>query len=251
MPPTPSDPKFDSDQQTSAELFEAPKRELDELECLYLEPTNTEEELRDQDLVDATCVWLHGLGADGHDLSTLPEYLELPKHIRVKHILPHAPVRKVTVNGGIAMRAWYDMMATPPRFNDKAEDIADSVEQVANILRKEKQSTKYVIGFSQGGCIALHLAMKYGELISGGVIALSCYVPNPDDFANISPGYITPPIFLGHGKHDPVIPFGELQKSAHLIRPFCVDLVVRRYRGGHSIESDTIRDINYWFQNRI
>ena len=225
-------------------------RDLPPLEVIEIAADTSEEAIRDKDTVNMTCIWLHGLGADGHDLTQVAEYLQFPEHVSMRHILPHAPKRSITVNGGTEMRAWYDMRALPPRFNDSIEDIEQSAQQILKLLENDTSSSRYLLGFSQGGCLALYMALQYGERFNG-IAALSCYIPHKSMIDDLRPGYICPPIFIGHGKFDPVIPYTELNNTARMIRSYCPDLVVRRYRGGHSIDSETIRDINYWFSNRI
>ena len=226
------------------------EQELAPLEFIDISADTSEEAIRDKDTVNITCIWLHGLGADGSDLARIPEYLQLPEHISMRHLLPHAPKRAVTVNGGTEMRAWYDMRALPPRFNDSIEDIEQSAQQILKLLEEDTNSARYLVGFSQGGCIALYMALKYGEHFSG-VVALSCYIPQKSLIDDLRPGYICPATFIGHGKNDSVIPYAELNNTARMIRPYCPDLVLRRYRSGHGIDSEAIRDINYWFLNRV
>ena len=227
------------------------QRSQEPLEYITVEPDSSEEAIRDKDTVSITCIWLHGLGADGNDLAQIPKLFKFPEQFSFRHIFPHAPMRSVTANGGVKMRAWYDMRSLPPRFNDNMDDIADSTSQVLDLMASGPEGTRYyLIGFSQGGCLALNIALAHGERIAGA-LAMSCYLANKEVLSTLRPGYICPPIFLSHGKYDPVVPFEELDNTANLIRPYCSDLVLRRYRCGHSIESDTVRDINYWFNNRL
>ena len=227
------------------------KRQLEPLQYITIEPDTSEEAIRDKDVVNITCIWLHGLGADGNDLAQVPALFNFPEQFSFRHIFPHAPMRSVTANGGIEMRAWYDMRSLPPRYNDDIQHIEESTSQIIDLIDGDPNETRYyLIGFSQGGCMALNIAMSHGERIAGA-IAMSCYFANKDILSELRPGYICPPVFLSHGKYDPVVPFDELTNTANLIRPYCSDLVLRRYRSGHNIESDTIRDINYWFNNRL
>ena len=220
------------------------------LEFVELTPPPASEADQDKDFVNISLMWLHGLGADGYDLYGLAEHMKLPQHVRARHLLPHAPMRAVTLNGGVSMRAWYDMGAVPPRFNDNYTDITEGVERLADILKEEKSTSRYVIGFSQGGVMALQLALKYRELVDG-VIALSCYLAETDILKTVQPGYVYPPTFLGHGKFDDVIPISCLDDVIAGIRPHCGDLVVRRYRAGHSISADTLHDIQLWLDARL
>src|SRR5690606_1441892 len=131
------------------------------------------------DGADLTVIWLHGLGADGHDFVPIVPELELP--IGVKFLFPHAPIRPVTINGGVRMRAWYDIYGFGPDVPEDAAGLDDAAARIAALLGAETErgarpERTVLAGFSQGGAVALHLALGR-PLGLAGVIALSTYLP--------------------------------------------------------------------------
>jgi len=168
---------------------------------------------------DATSsvIWLHGLGADGHDFEDVPPQLGLPQ---TRFILPHAPRRPVTINGRFVMRAWYDILSLDFTGVREAEsDIRQSQAQVEALIRREIErgvpSNQIVLaGFSQGGAMALHVALRYGEPLAG-VVVLSAYMLLADTVAaEQSAANASTPILMCHGSHDPVVPIW-LGKAAY------------------------------------
>lgn len=167
-----------------------------------------------------TIIWLHGLGADGWDFVPIVRELPIPEDYALRFIFPHAPVRPVTINNGHEMRAWYDI-----RMNDIARQpdergIRESQGQVEQLIAREKQrgveASKVVLaGFSQGGAIALHAGLRYGERLAG-IVALSTYLPLEDTLAKeAAAANRQTPVFMGHGIEDEVVPLrlAELSKA--------------------------------------
>src|SRR5688500_14020159 len=155
----------------------------------------------------AAVIWLHGLGADGHDFEPIVPELRLAKPVRF--IFPHAPVRAVTINNGMRMRAWYDIL----QFGGGAEDeagIRASQALLEEIVAQQKGSgipaERIVLaGFSQGGAIALHTGLRHNERLAG-VLALSTYLPIAAKLQEASPANLGLPIFMAHGSFDDIIP---------------------------------------------
>ena len=157
-------------------------------------------------------IWLHGLGADGHDFEPLvPELLEKDTPA-LRFVFPHAPVRPVTINNGFAMRAWYDIIGIDRRSAEDFAGIHASAEAIGALIRQENArgvATNHIAlaGFSQGGAMALHIATRFPEKLAG-VIALSCYLPLARQFATErTAANLATPMFLAHGTQDPVVPF--------------------------------------------
>ena len=157
-------------------------------------------------------IWMHGLGADGHDFEPLvPELLESTTP-PLRFIFPHAPVRPVTINNGFAMRAWYDIIGIDRRSAEDFAGIQASADAIGALIRNENArgiTTNRIAlaGFSQGGAMALHIATRLPEKLAG-VIALSCYLPLARQFATErSAANLATPMFLAHGAQDPVVPF--------------------------------------------
>jgi phospholipase/carboxylesterase len=159
---------------------------------------------------DAAVIWLHGLGADGNDFVPIVDEMRLPPALSIRFVFPHAPVRPVTLNGGMAMRAWYDI------YNANLSDRADlagvrmSAAQVVALIAREHQrgiaSRRIVLaGFSQGGAIALYTGLRYAERLAG-IVALSTYLVRGNELAaEAAPANGDVPIFMGHGTQDPMV----------------------------------------------
>lgn len=158
----------------------------------------------------ASVIWLHGLGADGHDFVPLVPELQLPPTSNVRLVFPHAPVRAVTLNNGYQMRAWYDIQSLSPGGRGDSTGMAASVVRVATLVDAERArgvaADRIVIaGFSQGGAVTLHTALTYPERL-GGAMALSTYLPLPEDLATrLAPANRALSVLMCHGRHDPVV----------------------------------------------
>ena len=198
--------------------------------------------------VKATIVWLHGLGADGHDFANLVPQLNLPPDFGIHFIFPHAPIRPITINQGMPMRGWYDI-ASLTRLEDDVPGILESCNAVEHLLQQQIQSGVspnqiILAGFSQGGAIALHTALNFKEKI-GGVLALSTYLPATQQLlsGNIQKELS---IFLAHGTHDDVIPLflAESAKNWLIAKGFMVDW--HAYPMAHQVCMPEIEDIKNW-----
>ncbi len=203
---------------------------------------------------DACIIWLHGLGADGHDFEPIVPELQLPPQLRLRFLFPHAPVRPVTINGGMAMRAWYDIDPRAPLAG--TSDIEASAQQVATLIAAQQAqgiaSTRILLaGFSQGGVIALHLGLRYPEPLAG-IMALSTYVHDHESLAGaLSFANLEIPIFMAHGLADPMIPITRAVTSREVLRQLNFQLTWHEYSMGHSVCPEEIRDISQWLQQRF
>lgn len=175
-----------------------------ELDFIIVEPKNS--------VCDATIIWLHGLGADGHDFVGIVDQLGLPATHKIRFIFPHAPYRAVTINGGVSMRAWYDLYSLEFDGNDDLVGIVQAKQYITALIEQEIAAgipAKKIIlaGFSQGGAIALYAGLRFNEAL-GGIIALSTYqlLPNtlPEERQQVNQAL---PIFMAHGMFDPIVPF--------------------------------------------
>jgi phospholipase/carboxylesterase len=200
----------------------------------------------------ASIIWLHGLGADGHDFEPIATELKLPESLGVRFVLPHAPERPVTVNGGYIMRAWYDIAAADlSRFPDEA-GIRESQAAVAQLVVREiaagiPAERIIVAGFSQGGVIALETAAHHQDRV-GGAIALSCYVAAP--LALPSAGRPLP-VFLGHGNADDIVPqaLGLAARATLEAKGYAVEW--HSYPMPHSVCWEEMADIRNWLLQRL
>ena len=159
----------------------------------------------------ASIIWLHGLGADGHDFEPLIPQLDIVDSLDVRVVLPHAPRRRVTINGGMSMSAWYDITAMDFSRGQDVAGIRASEAQLRALIARETglgipASHVLLAGFSQGGAIALHTGLRYPEQLAG-ILALSTYLPLAARLeAEMSTANRTIPIMMAHGTRDPVVP---------------------------------------------
>jgi phospholipase/carboxylesterase len=169
-----------------------------------------------------TIIWMHGLGADGHDFEPLvPELVDrgLPA---LRFVFPHAPVRPVTINNGYQMRAWYDIIGIDRRSTEDFKGIGESADSIGGLIHREHArgiTSDHILlaGFSQGGAMALHLATRHPDTLAG-VIALSCYLPLARDLTRSrNTANLSTPIFMAHGTQDPVVPYVLGEESRQLL----------------------------------
>jgi phospholipase/carboxylesterase len=193
-------------------------------------------------------IWLHGLGSDGHDFEPIVPELRLRHPVRF--VFPHAPIRPVTINNGVEMRAWYDIAS----FDFRAEDdlgIRASAAAVTRLVDREVErgvaaERIVVAGFSQGGAIALHLALRESRRLAG-VLALSTYLPLAATLAGEkSAANAALPIFMAHGEYDPVIPIAQAEASRRFLERegYAVDWHV--YPMPHSVCAPEVAAIAAW-----
>lgn len=200
-------------------------------------------------------IWLHGLGADGHDFEPVVAELRLPVSLPLRFVFPHAPVRPVTVNGGMAMRAWYDIVSLGPEGRADEKGIRESSTILDALIEREIDrginSERIVIaGFSQGGAIVLHNALRTSHKLAG-LMALSTYLALPTsidtEIAGNPKGLDTSlPIFMAHGTMDPMVSFegGSRSRDKLLELGFKVDW--HEYPMAHSVCPQEIADIRKW-----
>ena len=202
-------------------------------------------------------IWLHGLGADGNDFVPIADELNLP--VAVRYIFPHAPMRPVTINGGFVMRAWYDITQPPPPAlsrtggdaHQDAAGIRASQATIETLIAQEvaggiAAENIILAGFSQGGAIVLHTAMRQTTPLRG-VMALSTYLPLAGSAANeLLAGTRATPVFMAHGRSDPVIPFTLGAASREALREFGYAVEWHEYAMQHSVCEEELRDIEAW-----
>ena len=189
----------------------------------------------------AAVIWLHGLGADGHDFEPIVPELKLAKPVRF--VFPHAPVRPVTINNGMRMRAWYDIF----QFGGGPEDeagIRSSQKMVEQLIAAEKGKKVVLAGFSQGGAIVLQTALRHPERLAG-VMALSTYLPLSAKLAaERSPENRDLPIFMAHGNYDDIIPIDRARRSREILEGLGYPVTWKEYPMPHSVCAPEIADIS-------
>ena len=201
-------------------------------------------------------LWLHGLGADGHDFAPIVPELLRPGWPALRFVFPHAPVRAVTINAGVRMRAWYDIRDLDLANRADAEGVEASIAQVGALLDREHargtpSSRILLAGFSQGGAIALAAALRRREPLAG-IVALSTYLPlGARSFETMTAVAAKQPVFMAHGSADPVVPFAAGQRSAALLgeRGFAVDW--HAYPMAHQVCAQELQDLSRWMDARF
>lgn len=215
------------------------------LSCVELEPRRP---------ATASVVWLHGLGADGHDFEPIVPELGLPDTLAVRFVFPHAPSLPVTINNGFRMPAWYDIVDTDlSRRADRAGLLA-SAAQVAALLDRERErgiaSERIVLaGFSQGGAVALQLALTYPHRLAG-LLALSTYFATGEDVEPVAANRDLP-IEVHHGLFDPLVPELMGRLTIDRLRDLGYAPTYRTYPMEHAVCAEQIADIGRWLHQRL
>ena len=197
-------------------------------------------------------IWLHGLGADGHDFEPIVPMLDLARPLRF--VFPNAPKRAVTINGGMEMRAWYDIDPRAPLSG--TDDIRAAAAEIEELVDAEEQrgvprSKVVLAGFSQGGVVALHLALR-SETRLAGVMALSTYVHDHEHVGEeVSFASVDMPIFMAHGQMDPMIPIARAITSREALDALGYRIDWRVYGMGHQVCPEEIADIGSWLNARF
>jgi len=202
---------------------------------------------------DAAVVWMHGLGADGHDFEPIVPELRLPATRRIRFVFPHAPLRPVTINQGHVMRAWYDVRALAGVRREDEAGVRQSARQIEALLARERQRgiapRRIVIaGFSQGGAMALHVALRYADRLAG-ILALSCYLPLANTLdTELAPANRDVPIFWAHGLHDPMIPQAMAEQGRAQLGELGYRIDWHQYPIPHSVSAEEIADVARWLE---
>lgn len=202
--------------------------------------------------IDACVIWLHGLGASGHDFVPVVPELQLPASMAVRFVFPHAPAIAVTINGGMVMPAWYDIlaMAGAERQLDTAQLMA-SVDAVAALIADQREqgiaSERIVLaGFSQGGAVAYQLALSYPEPLAG-LMTMSTYFPTSETLVP-SPTNAALPVHVFHGSRDPMVPEGMGLDSVAALKALGYAPEYKSYAMAHELCLAQIQDISQWLQ---
>ena len=200
-------------------------------------------------------IWLHGLGADGHDFEPIVPELQLPDELGVSFIFPNAPFRPVTINGGMNMRAWYDVRSPNLREQEDEASILVSTALVNDYIQHEidsgLQSTDIILaGFSQGGAITLHCGLRFLQPLAG-LIALSTYLPFPEQLNKVNSINQTTPILMAHGVADPVIPLEQGRDSKNTLEQQGYQVEWYEYMMQHAVCPQEIDIIGEWIKSRF
>lgn len=201
-------------------------------------------------------IWLHGLGADGHDFAPIVPELVAPQWPALRFVFPHAPVRPVTINGGMPMRAWYDIADFDLHARQDEAGMRASVAAAEALIARENargvpDERIVLAGFSQGGAIALAAGLRHGRRLAG-IVALSTYLVLGDSLeTERSAANAATPIFQAHGTLDPVVapPRGEAAHERLAALGYAVER--HTYPMAHAVCAEEIGDLRHWLGQRF
>lgn len=204
-------------------------------------------------LPDAAVIWLHGLGANGHDFAAIVPQLHLPADFAIRFIFPHAPVRPITINQGYQMPGWYDIASLKIVDHEDEAGINASTAAIHSLCRQQQSlgiaADRIILaGFSQGGAIALHSGLNYPAPL-GGIMALSSYLPQCSPLGNAA-NHCTE-IFMAHGRHDDVVSpeYGQLSRERLEKSGYAVKW--HEYDMAHTVCAEEIKDIRSWLIDKF
>lgn len=199
-------------------------------------------------------IWLHGLGADGHDFAPIVPELVRPHWPALRVVFPHAPVRPITINNGVPMRGWYDIVGMDFRSRADMDGVRASVLELDALIAREIErgiaaERIFLAGFSQGGAVILTAALARTEPLAG-LIALSTYLPEAETTRRVE-GAVQVPVFMAHGSQDPVIPHAVALHSADALRGQGLDVEWHAYPMAHQVCAEEIHALGDWLQQRL
>ena len=199
----------------------------------------------------ASIIVLHGLGADGNDFVPIAQELDLAAVGDVRFVFPHAPTRPVTINGGMRMRAWYDIIGSELVRREDEAGLRESQVLVEGLIAREVErgvpaAHIVLMGFSQGCAMTLLTGLRHGKRLAG-LVALSGYLPLADrTAAERTPANTDVPIFMAHGQADPMIPLARAAASRDALRALGYTVDWHEYAMGHAVCPQEIGDLNRW-----
>lgn len=200
---------------------------------------------------DFSIIWLHGLGADGHDFVSIASLLEDYSGLSLRFIFPHAPLKPVTLNNGYVMRAWYDITGLTLEARQDEKGLAQSAQSIDELIQQEIkngiESHKIILaGFSQGGALALYTALQYKESLAG-VIALSAYLPVHEKFfTTVTACNQKIPVFMAHGTSDSVVACSWAQLAKNQLEKNHYAVEWHTYPMDHQVCQEEIAALGQW-----
>ena len=198
----------------------------------------------------ASIIWLHGLGADGHDFEPIVAELGLPDDLAVRFIFPHAPAMPVSINGGYIMPAWYDIKQQDLGIEHDKDDVHASAVSIQMLIDQEimrgiPANRIILAGFSQGAAMALYTGLRQAESLAG-IMVLSGYLLLSDEFKSVNSNNLQTPIFMAHGVHDSVVLFEWGESSYRQLQEKGYPVAWHTYPMEHSLCDAEINDIGKW-----
>jgi len=201
-------------------------------------------------------IWLHGLGADGHDFAPIVPELLRADWPGIRFVFPHAPVRPVTINGGVPMRAWYDIRSLSAEDRADEAGVRESIAEIDALIARERDrgvppARQLLVGFSMGGAMALASGLRR-EAPVAGIAALSAYLPLASTTAaEMTAGGKATPVFMAHGTQDPVVAPAWGSRSRDALQALGVAVEWHTYPMPHSVHPNEVRDLGDWMQSRF
>jgi len=203
---------------------------------------------------NASVIWLHGLGADGNDFVPIVEQFRFSSAHPIRFVFPHAPIRPVTVNGGMHMRAWYDILGLDFSRGEDRVGLQESEQCIHQLIEREislgiPTERITLAGFSQGGALSLYTGLRYPHPLAS-IIALSAYLPTLTEWATVSSvAHRKTPIFMAHGLFDPIVPLTLAQSSCQKLESLGHAIQWHTYSMAHSVLPEEILDIRRFLQS--
>jgi phospholipase/carboxylesterase len=216
-------------------------------DAVYVEPKKT---------VNAVVIWLHGLGADGHDFEPVIPHLKLIDGLSIRFIFPHAPIQAVTCNNNIAMRSWYDILELSEIRKINEQDLIQTSAIINQLIQQQVRggmpSEKVLlVGFSQGGAVALHTGLRCPYPLAG-ILALSTYMPREDNLENeASDANKDIVIHMAHGDNDDMVTPRASKKAYNDLTKHKYNVSYNKYPMGHELCLREIRDIGLWMNELL
>ena len=212
------------------------------LPAVEIEPATT---------ANASVIWLHGLGADGHDFESVAQALRFPPPLSIRYVLPHAPELPVTINGGYQMPAWYDILRLGEERQFNRAQLEASAREVHKLIDREiergvKSEKILLAGFSQGGAVIYQAGLTYPAKLAG-LLGLSTYFPTADTIA-MSPAQSGVPVLICHGSEDQVVPITMARNSRRSLETLGLSPAFRSYVMAHAVCQEELQDIAAFFQ---
>ena len=201
-------------------------------------------------------LWLHGLGADGHDFAPIVPELVRPHWPAIRFVFPHAPVQPITINNGVPMRAWYDIVSMDFRSRADSAGVDASIVELELLIEREiargiPAERILLAGFSQGGAVILSALLRRTRPLAG-LIALSTYLPDPAKAAAARvAGAISVPVFMAHGTQDPVIPVAIAEHTAQTLGALGLPVEWHTYTRAHQVCADELDALGNWLEARL
>ena len=207
---------------------------------------------------DGSVIWLHGLGADGHDFEPIVPELRLGERADLRFVFPHAPMRPVTINGGMSMRAWYDVMSLDRSGPQDEAGIRESATSLLQLIEREKErgvaANRIVLaGFSQGGAIAMHAAMRFPHALAG-LMVLSAWMPlestiDAEVVKSSGSQARDLAVLMAHGSFDPILPIAAGQHARDIMQKAGFTVQWHEYPMAHAVCAEEISEIRKWLVN--